>query len=907
MLQPENNLTDPGVIRIRGARTHNLQNISVDIPTGRLVVVSGVSGSGKSTLAFDTLFAESQRRYLECISVRTRSLLHQLPRADVDDITGLAPAVSVDQRVSGVPQRSTLSTVTEIHDYLRLLYARAGTAHCTRCGRPVQQQSIDQILQRVLQHPERTRLMVLSPIVRGRRGAHQEVLDRIVRNGFVRARINGEMVDVADFKPLQPSIAHNIEAVVDRIVIREGVAQRLRESLKLACRESDGTCIVCHEANGQWHETLFSTRYACPDCDLSFPTPDPGTFSFHSPRGACGVCGGLGIRGTAVPSQSVADQPTAAKRCSRNAKDQQPLPDAAVPVFRRRPCEECGGSRLQPFPRSVRFLDMTLPEFTRQEAAAAAEICGGWLKQLEQPGQLSHEAQLAAARTLPDLHTRLRCLVDVGVGYLTLDRPANTLSGGEYQRARLAAALSTRLHGAHYVLDEPTAGLHPRDTAKLLNALRQLRDSGGTVIVVEHDPQVIEAADWVLDMGPGAGADGGQLLFAGTPAALCEHSTSPTGQLLRERRDRRAEQPAAAPVSRSSRRRKSVPEAGADAGANAGMMSRETAAAVVHPRHPAPPGADGWLRIRGARLHNLRQITAEIPLRRLTGISGVSGSGKSSLIRGTLVPWLQAVLAGRDAGVAAADCDCNGISGAESIARLVCLDQAPPGRSGRSCIATLTPLWDDIRRLLAKTREARARGWGAQFFSFNTGGGRCSACRGTGIRAVRMPFLANAEVICSACGGTRFSRAARSVRFRGKSVDELLRLRVDEAREFFGEFARLRSILEVCCSVGLGYLQLGQSSSTFSGGENQRARIAAELALPSAEHTLYVLDEPTGGLHAFDVQRLIGHLRGLVRLQHTVIVLEHHSDVLNACDWVLELGPDAAAAGGQIISAGCWG
>ena len=858
-MQPSaDNSSDLGVIRITGARSHNLQNISVEIPTGRLVVVCGVSGSGKSSLAFDTLFSESQRRYLECISVRTRSLLHQLPRADVDEITGLAPAVSVDQKVAGVPQRSTLATVTEIHDYLRLLYARAGTAHCTRCSRPVQQQSIDQILQRVLQHPERTRLMVLSPMVRGRRGAHQDVLDRIVRNGFVRARIDGVMVDVADLKPLQPSVEHQIEAIVDRIVIRDGVAPRLRESLKLACRESDGTCIVCHEANGVWQETLFSTRYACADCDLSFPTPDPGTLSFHSPRGACAACGGLGIRGAAVSLDTE-------------------LADSAISVFRKRACDECGGSRLQPFPRGLQFLGMTLPDFTRQDVVAAADVCRRWLSQLDEPDLLQPEARLVAARTLPDLLNRLQCLDDVGVGYLTLDRPAVTLSGGEYQRARLAAALSTKLHGAHYVLDEPTAGLHPRDTSRLLTALRKLRDSGGTVIVVEHDPQVIEAADWVLDLGPGAGADGGQLLFAGPPAKLREHPTSPTGRLLRERR------------------------------ATAETAAAGNAAGPQHSRHPVTPGSDGWIRICGARLHNLQQITAEIPLRRLTGISGVSGSGKSSLIRGTLVPWLQSVLAGRDPALAAADCDCDSISGADTIRRLVCLDQAAPGRSGRSCIATLTPLWDDIRRLLAKTREARARGWGAQFFSFNAGSGRCRVCRGTGVRAVRMRFLANAEILCSACGGTRFSRAARSVRFRGKSVDELLCMRVDEARSFFAEFARLKAILDVCCSVGLGYLQLGQSTSTFSGGENQRARIAAELALPSPEHTLYVLDEPTGGLHASDVQRLISHLRGLVQLQHSVIVLEHHPDVLTACDWVLQLGPDAAASGGRIVAAGVVG
>lgn len=859
------------LIRIRGARTHNLRNVDVDLPAGKLIVMTGVSGSGKSSLAFDTLFAEGQRRYLESVSVQTRTLLRQLPRPDVDDITGLAPTISVDQRVSSVPARSTLAVTTEIYDFLRLLYARAGTAHCTGCGKPVQRQSIDQILQQVLQLPERTRLMIMSPMVRGRRGAHKEILERIARNGFVRARIDGEVVDIAETKPLAAGKAHTIEAIVDRIVIKEGIESRLRESVELACRESDGTCVISHEVNGAWNEKLYSTRFCCPECDLNFPTPEPRSFSFSSPWGACQQCSGLGVQG-------VVDL------------------DSEIAIFQQKACEACEGSRLQPFARRVTFLGRTIAQFTQQSVDAALTTMESWLRVLgstssDDPGlfddsaALTQEQRLAAERTLPDIQARLKCLSDVGIGYLGLDRPTRTLSGGEFQRARLAASLSSQLHGAHFVLDEPTAGLHPRDTQRLLKTLFDLRDAGGTVIVVEHDGEIMRAADWLVDLGPGAGADGGRLLFSGTPADAEKFAESPTGDYLRrstaERVASELHQSQSKPKSGVKTRRKVVAE--------------EAAKIEVTEK----------LTILKAHLHNLRNVTVDIPLRKLVCVTGVSGSGKSSLVFGTLLPVVSAaVLRKRDVALVAADARCDGVSGVEQIQRILSLDQAPLGRSARSCIATLCGMWDEVRRLFSKIRESRARGLNAKSFSFNSGEGRCPECMGIGVRNVRMSFLPDAVVPCAVCHGLRFSKAICSIRFRNKSVADVLQMRVDEATEFFSEFSRLHAILSAFNSVGLGYVTLGQPANTFSGGEAQRAKLASELATPSNDHTLYVLDEPTSGLHPADVDRMMTHLRTLVNAGHSVIVIEHQLDVIRQADWLIDIGPDSADRGGEVVYSG---
>jgi len=852
-MNPATDTSDQPMIRIRGARTHNLCNIDVDLPSGQLIVMTGVSGSGKSSLAFDTLFAEGQRRYLESVSVHTRTLLRQLPRPDVDDITGLAPTISVDQRVSSVPARSTLAVTTEIHDFLRLLFARGGTAHCTGCGRAVQRQSVDKILQRTLLLPERTRLMILSPMVRGRRGGHREILERIARNGFVRARIDGDVVDIAEAKTPDAKKSHTIEAIVDRIVLKDGIAPRLRESVELACRESDGTCIISHEADGQWIEKLYSTRFSCPDCDLNFATPEPRSFSFNSPWGACPNCTGLGVQGAVNLEQEIA-------------------------TFHREPCTACQGSRLQPFPSAVTFLAMTIGQFAKLSVADALKTVDGWIRRIEEasgsagasPSQIavaeieiSQEARLVADRTLPDIRARLKCLDDVGIGYLTLDRPTRTLSGGEFQRARLAAALSSQLHGACLVLDEPTAGLHPRDTQRLLKTLHRLRDAGSTVVVVEHDGDIMRAADWLIDLGPGAGADGGRLLFAGTPADAKQNAQSPTGDYLR----------GTLPTVDVSR---------------AGLKS-----------------STRKLTVRNARLNNLKNVTVDLPLDCLLCVTGVSGSGKSSLITDTLLPIVTAgVIPQRDVSTVAADARCDGVDGIEQIQRVVSLDQSPLGRSSRSCIATLCNVWNDVRRLFTKTREARARGFSSQHFSFNSGEGRCSDCRGSGTRNVRMSFLPDAVVPCPTCHGLRFSAAVRSIRFRDRSVADILNMRVDEASEFFREFQKLHSVLDTFRSVGLGYLTLGQPATTFSGGEAQRAKLASELAAPTAQHTLYLLDEPTSGLHPADVACLMRHLRQLVSSGHSVVVIEHNPDVIRCSDWILDIGPDSADQGGQVVFAG---
>lgn len=859
------------LIRIRGARTHNLKNVDVDLPAGKLIVMTGVSGSGKSSLAFDTLFAEGQRRYLESVSVQTRTLLRQLPRPDVDDITGLAPTISVDQRVSSVPACSTLAVTTEIYDFLRLLYSRAGTAHCTSCGKPVRRQSIDQILQQVLQFPDRTRLMIMSPMVRGRRGAHKEVLERIARNGFVRARIDGEVVDIAETKPLAAGKAHTIEAIVDRIVIKEGIESRLRESVELACRESDGTCVISHEVNGTWCEKLYSTRFCCPDCDLNFPTPEPRSFSFSSPWGACPQCSGLGVQG-------VVDL------------------NAEIAIFQQKPCEACEGSRLQEFARRVTFLGLTIGQFTQQTVDAAFSTLELWLTALrnsspdnsspsDDAAAMTQEQKLVADRTLPDIQTRLKCLSDVGIGYLGLDRPTRTLSGGEFQRARLAASLSSQLHGAHFVLDEPTAGLHPRDTQRLLKTLFELRDSGGTVIVVEHDGEIMRAADWLVDLGPGAGIDGGSLMFSGTPADVEKFAQSPTGEYLRRAT---AERTAAGTRDEKAKSKNQLKS-----------RKKETAT------EPGVVEIAEKLTVLNARLHNLRNVTVDVPLRKMVCVTGVSGSGKSSLIFGTLLPVVvAAVQRKRDRVLVAADVRCNGVNGLEQIQRVISLDQTPLGRSARSCIATLCGMWDEVRRLFAKIRESRSRGLNARNFSFNSGDGRCPECLGTGVRNVRMSFLPDAVVPCAVCHGLRFTKAVCGIRFRNKSVADVLKMRVDEATEFFSEFSRLHTILSAFNNVGLGYVTLGQPANTFSGGEAQRAKLASELAAPANEHTLYVLDEPTSGLHPEDVNRLMTHLRTLVNAGHSVVVIEHQLDVIRGADWLIDVGPDSADRGGEIVFSG---
>ena len=681
-------------IQIRGAGTHNLRDVDVDLPLGKLVVISGVSGSGKSSLAFDTLFAEGQRRYLEGVSSWTKSLLRQLPRPTVADIRNLPPTVSVDQRVSAAPIRSTLAVTTEIYDYLRVLYARAGTGHCTSCGDAVISQSVDEIQQRVLQLPERSKLMVLSPLVRARRGAHKDVVARISRHGFVRARVDGELVDAADIPSLTAQQEHTIEAVIDRLIVKPGIEHRLRESIELAVRESDGTCVICVQTDDGWSDRFFSTRFSCPTCDLSFPTPEPRTFSFNSAWGACPDCEGFGVRGIVDDEEDIT-------------------------VFRQAACESCGGSRLKPFARAITFLGQSIASFTAQSVADAGTRVDEWMSQLSSlPGPI----QKVAARTLPDIRARLNCLAQVGIGYLPLDRVTRTLSGGEFQRARLAACLGTGLHGACYILDEPTSGLHPRDTQRLLETLQEIRDSGATVIVVEHDRDIIRAADELVDVGPGAGTEGGRIVFQGTPVEAQASEVSVTGKHLQ-------------PIERQA--------------TAADSPNAEDAACLA---------------IRGAQRNNLRNIDVQIPLQKMVCVTGVSGSGKSSLIMDTLLPVAEAAMsADADFRIALADAECGAIDGFEKIQRVVAVDRRPLSRNRRSCIATFSGLWTDVRKLLTKTRDARARGFKAGRFSFNSGDGRCGACKGTGVQDIRMPLLPNATIPCSSCHGSRFNKATLRV------------------------------------------------------------------------------------------------------------------------------------------------
>lgn len=834
--------TGQRAIRIRGARTHNLQGIDVDLPLGKLVVITGVSGSGKSSLAFDTLFAEGQRRYLESVSSHTRSMIRQVARPDVDQILDLPPTVSVDQRMTAAPARSTLAVTTEIYDYLRLLYAKAGTAHCTGCGQAVTSQSIDSIVDQVLTRPERTKLMILSPMVRQRKGAHKDVFERIGRNGFVRARVDGELLDISDLPDLKASQEHSVDAVVDRVIVKPGIESRLRESIELAVRESDGTVILCEQKDSQWQDRLFSTRFSCAQCNLSFPTPETRTFSFNSAWGACPACEGFGKKGIADDSDDVT-------------------------VFRSAECDECGGSRLQPFARNVTFCQMKIAEFTALTVEQALQKTREWLDQND-PLELPREHRLVAEKTLPDILQRLQCLLDVGVGYLNLNRATRTLSGGEFQRARLAACLGTGLHGACFVLDEPTAGLHARDTQRLLTTLKNLRRDGATVVVVEHDPDIMLAADCLIDLGPGAGIEGGHLQFAGSPSDCASHSDSPTARYFR------------------------------------GELTQPVGAFSESPSDEDATSA-GRLTIQDASKNNLQNVTVSMPLNRLVCVTGVSGSGKSSLILETLLPVAQAFLSkNSEMEFALADAQCRAIHGLESIDRVIAVDNRPLGKNRRSCIATYSQIWTEVRKLFAKTRDAKARGFTGGRFSFNSGPGRCDVCKGTGQLDMKMSFLQNATVVCPECCGARFNRSTRSVRYRGKNVDDLLQMSLAEALEFFCELSSIQRLIAPFVDVGLGYLKLGQPSSTFSGGEAQRVKLATELTTRLAMKTLFILDEPTSGLHPADVIRLVEVLQKLVVAGNSVVVVEHNEDVMRSSDWMIDLGPESGPGGGQVLYEG---
>lgn len=824
-----------GTIRVAGARTHNLKNLSLEIPRDQFVVITGLSGSGKSSLVFDTLAAEGQRRYLQTVSVGRRGLLDQLERPDVDAIAGLPPILSVNQRSGSSGARSTLATATEIADRLRLLYARAGQAHSPHGGRPLERQTLDEIVSAVVALGDRVKAMILAPLVRGRSGEHREVFEKISKEGFVRARVNGEVVDTAEPPSLAANEKHDIEAVVDRIIIKDGIGARLRESIELALKLGEGICIVTHAEGDNWGDRLYSEHFVCPETGEGYPPLEPRSFSFNNPRGACPACHGLGVL-------------KGGKEDDRGGGN--------------RICPECGGERLNNFSRLVTFDGMRFPEFlarTVEQARERSEVIYKRLQEDELSLPLSVTGRLAARKIMPELIERLRYLEQVGLGYLTLDRRTKTLSGGEFQRSRLASAIGSGLVGVCYILDEPTIGLHPRDIQKLVGALINLRDAGNSVLIVEHDLAVIAAADTVIEIGPGAGSDGGSVTAVGTPLELARRDDTATGPFLAGRND--SDSSPARPVDATTPR----------------------------------------LRLLGITRNNLRKVDVDFPLGRFVTVTGVSGSGKSTLITEVLVPLTRAALSGEERMD-----QCGRIDAASDLPeRLVLVDQSPLGRSGRSVPATYCGVWEEIRRLFAATREAKQRGYKAGRFSFLSPAGRCDQCAGRGTITLSMSVLPDLLITCPSCEGRRFNGQTLSVTYKDKSVADILDMRIDEAAVFFEGIARVSGRLSVFMEVGLGYLTLGQSALTLSGGEAQRVRLASELAAPgdlAISPTLFVLDEPTTGLHPADSRRLVALLQRLVEAGHSVIAIEHEPAFIAASDWVIDLGPEGGDGGGWIVA-----
>lgn len=813
--------TGPAVsIHIAGARTHNLKNVSLDIAHHTLTVLTGVSGSGKSSLAFDTLYAEGQRQYIGSLSTYARQFLNQMQRPDVDSIEGLQPTLCIDQRAGAANPRSTVATVTEVYDYLRLLMARVGIPSCTACGNSILQQSPQQIQDALMRLPEGTKLVMMAPVVRGRKGTHREALQAIRKAGLVRVRVDNELFELDAVPDLAVRKNHTIEAVVDKVVIRPGAEERIAESLRLTLRLANGLAAVSYlipktnqaAAEIQWVEEFFSTLYACPDCGVSFEEIEPRTFSFNSPYGACPACEGQATEGD--------------------------------------PCPQCGGARLRPEALAVRLGDKNIYEICQQSIQDSLN----WFEQLS----VSPAKQPIASPIITEMLHRLRFLVKVGVGYLSLVRGADTLSGGELQRVRLATCIGSGLVGVCYILDEPSIGLHQRDNDRLIASLRDLQQQGNTVIVVEHDEAMMRQADCLVDIGPGAGEQGGEIVAAGPPNEVVQHPTSLTAAYLRGDRH------------------------------------------VVEPGPRRPPQKKQLLKLRGATLHNLNDVTVEIPLGLLVGITGVSGSGKSSLIGQTLVPALARFLGQEPQQIG----PYRSLTGHKSVDKLIEITQKPIGRSPRSTPSTYCGVFDLIRAVWANTRTAKQRGYSASRFSFNAGSGRCPQCQGQGQEKIEMNFLPDLYVNCSVCNGARFNRQTLQVRYREKSIADVLDMSVDEALDFFENFSKIQRLLSSLSQVGLGYLCLGQSSYTLSGGEAQRIKLATELARPETGKTIYFLDEPTTGLHFEDVRRLIGVLNGLVDRGNTVIVIEHNLDVIRSCDWLVDLGPDGGAGGGEIVAYG---
>jgi excinuclease ABC subunit A len=912
-------------IAVRGARVHNLDNVDVDLPRDRLVVITGLSGSGKSSLAFDTIYAEGQRRYVESLSAYARQFLEQMEKPDVDLIDGLSPAISIEQKTTGSNPRSTVGTVTEIYDYLRLLFANVGVPHCPSCDREISSQSLERIMDLVMTYPSDERINVLAPIVRGRKGEFKRELLALRAKGFTRARIDGQFVALENEIRLDRRKNHTIDVLVDRLIVRAGVERRLGDSIDLALKLADDV-VVINTLNGG--DRLFSRRMACPSCGISIPEMSPRAFSFNSPHGACPACQGLGAVYDFDPSRIVVDDTLALSagaigpwaKGDRSSIDEMlaglkqafgiesdtpfgKLPkklrdivlygapgrrpaagsgraraprepfgadfEGVIPNLRRRfddgtwtdqealepyralqPCPACSGARLRPESRAVRVKGHHLSEFVDVPVADALRLVEAL--------QLTEREQAIAGRVVREIRDRLRFLLDVGVGYLTVGRSAATLSGGEGQRIRLATQIGSQLTGVLYVLDEPSIGLHQRDNRRLLATLGKLRNLGNTVLVVEHDEETIRTADYLVDLGPGAGEHGGHVMFQGRPQHLIANpGESLTGQYLAGQR--RVEMPA-------ERR----------------------------------PATKGQLVVRGARANNLRNIDVAFPLGTFIAVTGVSGSGKSTLVNEILYRSLARVLyrATDEPGAHAA------IEGIDLVDKVIQIDQSPIGRTPRSNPATYTGLFTFIRELFAMLPESRARGYKAGRFSFNVKGGRCETCQGDGVIAIEMHFLPNVYVTCEECKGRRYNRETLEVRYRGKSIAEMLDLTVDQALELVENFPPIALRLRTLREVGLGYIKLGQSATTLSGGEAQRVKLSRELARRGTGRTLYILDEPTTGLHFEDVRRLLEVLSKLVDQGNTIVVIEHNLDVVKCADWVIDLGPEGGSGGGRVVASG---
>jgi excinuclease ABC subunit A len=920
---------------VRGAREHNLRNIDVEIPRDRLVVVTGISGSGKSSLAFDTIYAEGQRRYVESLSAYARQFLGVMEKPDVDIIEGLSPAISIEQKTTGRNPRSTVGTVTEVYDYLRLLWARVGTPHCPDCGRPVQPQSAGQIADRVLTWEEGTRLEVLAPLVRGRKGEFRDLFEDARKKGFVRVRVDGETYDLEDPPSLNRYENHDISVVVDRLVVREDDRARLADSVETALRTADGIMEVVRHGGGEPETFVFSERFACVHCGTSIPEIEPRQFSFNSPYGACEACGGLGTRlevsaelVVADPSISILEgviipwgAPTGHLRRSVIAglaehydfdanANWGTLPEETRHVIlhgsgdeviefpyatggkkgsyteawegvlenvKRRyedtgsenvrsqlrefmtaqACRSCEGHRLRPASLAVTVAGRSIGEVVDMSVGGALEFLGSVPVDDDAPGPDALPSRIARP-ILKEVTERLTFLSNVGLEYLTLGRSAETLSGGEAQRIRLATQIGSRLVGVLYILDEPSIGLHQRDNERLLETLRQLRDLGNTVIVVEHDEETIRAADHVIDLGPGAGRHGGDVVAEGTVDDLVAAGASLTGAYLRGEKSIRIPE---------KRRR---------------------------------PKKKGTLTVRGARQHNLRDIDVHFPLGTFTAVTGVSGSGKSTLVNGILFEALAKEINRRRTIPGAHD----GIDGIENIDKVIDIDQSPIGRTPRSNPATYTGLFTPIRNLFAELPESKMRGYAPGRFSFNVKGGRCEACTGDGLVKIEMHFLPDVYIPCEVCRGRRYNRETLEVLYKGRSIADVLDMTVDEALEFFDAVPSIKRRLKTLSDVGLGYIHLGQSATTLSGGEAQRVKLATELAKRDTGQTLYILDEPTTGLHFEDVRLLLHVLHRLVEKGNTVIVIEHNLDVIKTADWIIDLGPEGGAAGGDIVAEG---